>query len=110
MAGVKRYDTFKRDSLLLEFMKKHKGEENIVSSREIHKYLSDNGYKGSGGCINSIITKLMYDYNAPICFSNSKGYYWANKREEIEKTIADMESRRNALQEHIDHLKNFIIE
>lgn len=44
MAGKKRYDVFKRDVLLLKFMKEHKGKENTLSSLEIQKFLNDNGY------------------------------------------------------------------
>lgn len=109
MAGKKRYDVFKRDVLLLKFMKEHKGKENTLSSLEIQKFLNDNGYSVKKTNICMIMNRIMYEHNAPICYSNSKGYYWAQTREEIESTIADMESRRASLQEHIDHLKNFII-
>ncbi len=110
MARGKSIDVFKRDSLLLEFMKGHKGEENIVSSQEIQKFLSDNGYLVKRRNIGTVINRIMYERNAPICYANSKGYYWARTRVEIEKTIYDMELRRASLQEHIVHLKNFIIE
>ena len=107
MARTKYVEVFKRDNLLLEFLKAHKGKANIVASKEISKFLEDNGYKTSN--VGSVISKIMYERNAPICFYNGKGYYWAQTREEIETTIADMESRRASLQEHIDHLKSFII-
>lgn len=109
MSRGKSFEVFKRDSLLLEFMKEHKGEENRVSSTEIQKFLNDNGYSVKRNNVGSLMCRIMYQRNAPICFSNVKGYYWAKTREEIQKTIADMESRRASLQEHIDHLKNFII-
>lgn len=109
MPRMKNYDAFKQDSLLLEFMKEHKGEENIVSSKEISKFLSNNGYSTKINIVHSIIKRIIYERNAPICYSNAKGYYWAKTKSEIERTIADMEMRRNALQEHINHLKNFII-
>lgn len=108
MAGTKSIKVFKRDNLLLEFLKSHKGKSNMVTSKDVKKFLADNGYKTSN--VGNVISKIMYERNAPICFSNGKGYYWAQTREEIENTIADMEMRRASLQEHIDHLKNFIIE
>jgi hypothetical protein len=73
----------------------------------VKKFLADNGFKMTS--VYNAIIKIMYERSAPICFSNGKGYYWAQTREEIESTIADMEMRRASLQEHIDHLKNFII-
>lgn len=103
-------DTFKLDNLLLDFMRERKGEENCVSSREIHKFLSEKGYSCKWECVNSMITRIMYERNAPICSLNRKGYFWAKNRTEIENTISSLESRRSALQEHIDHLRNFIID
>jgi hypothetical protein len=109
MGRKKSFDTFKRDSILLEFMKKHKGVENSVSSYDIRAFLQEQGYSINQRNVGSAISRIMYEYNAPICYVNAGGYYWASRREEIERTIADMEKRRVSLQEHIDHLRNFII-
>lgn len=107
---MKHYDVFKRDTLVLEFLKKHKGEENRVTSYDIQKFLSDNGYSIKRNNVGTLVNKIMYERNAPICYSNTKGYYWAKTRSEIEKTIADMVMRQKSFQEHIDHLKNFIVD
>lgn len=107
MARTKAIEVFKRDNLLLEFIKAHKGKANFVTSKEVGKFLAENGYKVLN--VGTVITKIMYERNAPICFLNSKGYYWATSREEIEITIADMKSRIASLNEHIEHLNNFII-
>ena len=109
MPRGKAIDTFKRDNILMEFMRQHKGEENIVSSREIPDYMQQNGYSVKRHFVCSILRKIMYERNAPICHTNANGYYWAKTKQEIEKAIADLESRRNSMQEHIDHLKGFII-
>jgi hypothetical protein len=109
MARGSSYDVFKRDTLVLNFLREHKGEENKVTSYDVKTFLEENGYPIKRNNVGTLINKIMYDRNAPICFSNVKGYYWATTREELEKTIADLESRRNALQEHIDHLKGFMI-
>lgn len=110
MGRTTKIDCFRRDSMLLEFMKKHKGEDNRVSSHEVKEFLKENGYYVKRNNVGTLINRIMYEFNAPICFSNVKGYYWAKTREEIGKTIADMEMRRASLQEHIDHLKSFIID
>lgn len=110
MAGKKSIDVFRRDCLVLEYIRDHRGEENRVTSYDVQKFLSDNGYSVKRNNIGTLINKIMYDRNAPICFSNVKGYYWAKTRDEIEKTIEDMELRRASLKKHIDHLKQFIIE
>ena len=44
MARRKMYDVFKRDTLLVNWLKEHKGEVNKVSSRDVQKFLMDNGY------------------------------------------------------------------
>ena len=110
MARGNAINTFKRDTLLLEFIRNHKGKENIVSAKEICDFLNESGYSTKIGVVNSLIKKIMYERNAPICYYNAKGYYWGKTKSEIKETIADLEMRRASLQEHIDHLKNFIIE
>lgn len=110
MANKKSFNVFKRNTSLLEFLKSRKGEENIASASDIHKWLNDNGYSIKLSSINMLVKSLMYEYNAPICYTDTKGYYWAKNRSEIEKTILDLESRRTALDDHIKHLKNFIID
>jgi hypothetical protein len=109
MPRGKSYNVFKRDTLLFNWLREHKGEENVVSSSEIKDFLNSNGYSSIKNNVGQIVDRIMYERHAPICFSNGKGYYWAAKREELEKTIADLEGRRNALQEHIDHLKGFML-
>lgn len=109
MARLTEISAFKRDNLLLEFLKAHKGIENIVSRSEIADYLTSYGWTTRADYINGLVKKVMYQFNAPICYQNGNGYYWAKTRNEIEQTVADMESRQRALQEYIDHLRNFII-
>ena len=109
MPKGKIYDVFKRDTLLFNWLREHKGEANKVTSYDVKSFLEENGYSIKRNNVGTLINKLMYERNAPICYSNSTGYYWATTREELEKTIADLESRRNSLQEHIDHLKGFMI-
>lgn len=110
MPRTKAFDAFKRDTILLTFLKTRRGESNIVSSKEISEFLNKNGYSTNPNIVHSIVRRIMYERNAPICHFNARGYYWAESKAEIKKTILDLETRRNALQEHIDHLKNFIVE
>lgn len=109
MPRGKKYDSFKQDSVVLEFLKKHKGKDNILSSKQICTFLNEKGYAVKSDSVHTIIRRIMYERNAPICHQNARGYYWAQTREEIESTIADMESRIASLNEHIEHLRNFVI-
>lgn len=109
MARGSAQSVFKRDSILFNWLKDHKGEANKVTAEEVQRFLAEKGYSVKRNNIGTLVNKIMYERNAPICFSNTKGYYWATNRDELEKTIDDLESRRVSLQEHIDHLKGFII-
>lgn len=103
-----KLETFKRDNLLVKFLKEHKGKANVVGAREIAKFLEENGYKSKFRCINNIVKRVMNERNLPICSLNSKGYYWATSQEEIQECIDDLQSRICAMQERIKHLKNFM--
>jgi hypothetical protein len=102
-------NAFARDLLLLEFFKEHKGEQNIVSSKEIVAYLNSHGYKACVSGINTTIRNVMFTFNAPICHKNAGGYFGGQTRSEIEESISDIQKRIVALQKHIEHLNNFII-
>lgn len=104
-----RAQTLKRDNLLVEFVKKHKGKDNCVSSKEIAEYLQENGYSLKSCSVNMVVRKLIFERCLPICSKNSKGYYWGMNRRDIETTISHLKSRIDELQNHIDILQNFII-
>lgn len=109
MPRTKSHITFKRDNLLVEFIREHKGRSQAVSSKEIAKYLSSKGYETTPWAVNTCVKHVMYDRHLPICFVNAKGYYWSVSKDEIQKTIADLSGRIEELQRHIDHLNSFII-
>jgi hypothetical protein len=56
-------DTFKRDNLLVDFIYQHKGAKNVVSAKEIAKYIEERGYKQKGKTINIIIRRLVFERN-----------------------------------------------
>ena len=100
---MNKNDCFKRDMVLLEFLKQHKGKENVVGSSEISSHLAKHGYTTKN--VRPLVKKIMYDYNAPICHFNANGYFWAKTRDDILGSIKDLECRIKALNEHIAHLK-----
>lgn len=109
---MKRELVAKRDAMLLNFLKNHKGSENAVKVADILEYLKSIGYGCKTKTVCTIVRKLMFEYSAPICYKNSSrdgGYYWAKSRKDIEITISDIDSRIAALEEHKAHLQNFII-
>jgi len=110
MARETDINVFKRDTLMLDFLKTRKGKQNIVSAKEIAEFLNSKGGSVKPKAVNNFVKRIMYNRNAPICHSNAKGYYWASNRAEIKEAISDMEKRITALQKHLNHLNNFIID
>ena len=82
--------------ILLNYLKdRHTGEENAVFSREL-EYMLDM----SGRDIRRVISALRKD-GAPICSDYHKGYYYAEKQSELERTL-------KGLGEHIDGMNDTI--
>lgn len=109
MSRTKSNQTLKRDNLVLDFIRSHKGVMNCVSRNAIASFLSENGFEGSADSIHGIVLKLIRKRNVPICSVNTKGYYWAANQEEIKDSIADLRGRIEALQKRIDVLNTFIV-
>lgn len=109
MPRGKSYDVFKRDTVLFNWLREHKGKINIVTSYDIQKFLADSGYHIKRNNVGTLINKIMYERNAPICYLNGSGYYWATTKDELKSTICDLEKRILSLQEHVEHLKGFMI-
>ena len=103
------YEVFKRDNILVEFLYNHKGKENIVAKKEIAKHLEERGYKTKVSTINMKIRKLIFERKIPLCSINSKGYYWANTKQEILDTIADLEGRIDEMKNRIELLNSFVL-
>lgn len=107
---MKQNEIFTRNNLIVDELKKHRGKENAISSEYISRLCAENGYLIRPRNVGTVVNKLMMERSLPICYINGNGYYWANKSSEIEDTIKDLQSRIYALQEHINHLKCFVME
>ena len=107
---MKRIDCIKRDNLLVEYLLDHKGREKAVSRNDIAKYLTAHGYEQKASTVNLLMTKIIQKRHLPICSINAKGYYWAKSKVDILENIKEFQSRITAMQERIEHLKNFIME
>lgn len=73
---------------------KYCGEANAVSNSQICKSLKSNGISMTPETFRKIIFYLRKAGN-PIC-SNSKGYYWAANKREIEECAEALKERINA--------------
>ena len=107
---MKRTETLKRDNLLVEYLLEHKGRENAVSRHDIAEYLTANGYAQKASTVHTLIASTIKERHLPICGIQGKGYFWAKTKADILASIDELQSRITAMQEHIEHLKNFIME
>ena len=110
MARMKDIDTFKRDNALMDFLKKKRGKDNVTSSKEIAKYLNSIGYDIAPSTVHSIVNRIRDERILPICYINSRGYFWAKTPSDIKNTITDIDSRIQALIEHKKQLQSFLFE
>lgn len=109
MARRTEKETLKRDNLLVDFLRKHKGVENAITAYEICDYLSQNGCVVKPRSLNGLITRLKMERTIPICYVRSKGYFWASCKGEILNTINDMLLMIGSLKEHVKFLESFIV-
>ena len=100
----------KRDNLLIDYILQHKGKNNAVHAPEIAEYLNKNNFNVAVGGIHQIINKLKMERHLPICSTIAGGFFWASSMAEIKEFIDHLQARIDGLQEHIEHLKNFIME
>ena len=107
---MKRTETVKRDNLLVEYLLEHKGREKAVSRHDIAEYLTANGYEQKASTVHMLIASIIKERHLPICSTVAEGYFWAKSLAEIQAFIDHLHSRIDGLQEHIEHLKNFIME
>ncbi len=106
---LNKQDKVKRDNCIIAILKEHRGVNNAIPTKEIAKQLQSKGFKTNANTVTEIVKQIMYERNLPICSSNTKGYYWASCRADLEHTITDLQSRIKALQEHIEYLQQFFI-
>ena len=107
---MKTIDCVKRDNLLVEYLLDHKGIENAVTGKEIAKYLTEIGFPIKSESVHCMVSRLLMERHLPICSSIGKGYYCAKNKQDIIDCIYQLQAILDGLQEHINHLMNFIID
>lgn len=101
-------ETIKSENVLVNFLLAHRGKENVVSSKEIARHLTENGFPIQVESANTKVKKVMMERHLPICHINGRGYYWASNKAELRESIGDLENRISAMRQYINHLKHFI--
>lgn len=98
----------KRDNLIVDFLKSHRGKQSAVTMQDIADFLKDNGISLQVRTIDPIVKQISFDRCLPILHC-AKGYYWASTQEEIRENINHFKNRIALMQTHITHLNNFVI-
>ena len=106
---MKQVDVMKRDNILVSFLAQHRGGDECVSSKEIAEYLGEQGYKTLSDTVPTIVRKVMFERMLPICSLNSKGYFWAETQDEIQRSINELQGRIYEMQDRIELLNKFIL-
>lgn len=104
----KKLITIERDDLLVEVLKAHKGRDNALSSRDIARMLSDNGFPTLSESVHGIVATVMFERHLPICSLSRKGYYWGITEEDITMAIEDLMGKADSLVARAKHLEGFI--
>lgn len=108
---MKRYNTYKRDELLIDYIHNHRGQKNAVSGRTVCEFLKSVGFPMQEQSLHSLITRIREANHAPILTKAEKGgCFWADTNEEIEHNIELLRKRISALKEHIKVLERFKME
>ena len=110
MSGRNRYETFKRNNLLVDIIFQHKGSQNAIGTQELAHALNERGYSVKPDGIHLIVTKIVFERRLPICSMVHKGYYWGTSKQDIQNAIDELQCKIQGLQERIDLLKSFICE
>lgn len=105
----KRMISYRRQDAIIELLVEHRGKEEFITSNQLKKELAERGFEITTTYLGILINKAAFERNLPICYANGKGYYWASCKAEVNETIADLQSRINAMQKHINHLKKFLL-
>lgn len=108
--GNSRINAIKIENATIELLLQHKGVENVISTKGIIQELAKQGFQIQIGTMHAIVGRVIKERHLPICSLNSHGYYWAKTKDDILSCVSHLQKRIESLQEHIDHLKNFIIE
>ena len=102
-----RKETQRRLILLRNLVRKHKGFENSISTKEIISQMKEYGFDIHPRALPKMIAKVREEFYLPISYERGKGYFMAVKKEDFEKAIKDMEMQVNALLTHINFLQSF---
>lgn len=108
--GKAKKEVWEQDECVFEFLRRHKGESNKVTQKQIARHLRDNGFVLNDLSVSAIVGRIMEERNAPICSAGRGGYWWAASREDIDTAIADAESRIAAYKERIKFYESFILD
>lgn len=102
-----RKETQRRLILLRNLIRRHKGFENAISTKEVISQMKEYGFDIHPRVLPQLMAKVKEEFWLPISYERGKGYFMAVKKEDFDKAIKDMEMQINALKTHINFLRTF---
>ena len=107
MKNTEKY-ILKRNNVLVDFLSRHRGADNCVSSKAIAEFLAESGFPIQADAVNTTIRRVMFERVLPICSINGKGYFWAETQDEIRAAINELQGRICEINNRIELLNKFI--
>ena len=83
--------------IMVECFKKHVGEENAITGREIISKMTAKGYDISGVRIRKIVNVIRRHNLVPCLVSSAKGYFVANHISQMSDCIESLQGREDAI-------------
>ena len=83
--------------IMVECFKKHVGEENAITGREIISKMTAKGYEISGVRIRKIVNVIRRHNLVPCLLSSAKGYFVSDNVEQVSDCIDSLQGREDAI-------------
>lgn len=91
------------------FRKGHIGKKNLINSHKILSGMKNAGHKLEAVRLRKIINRIRATAMAPIC-SNSKGYWYADNKQDILDEIKSLRQRIKGIDAAVNGLNEIVIQ
>ena len=98
--------------VMVKCLSKHIGEEKAITNKKMCEALQENGYEVGEARIRKLINHIRINGLVDYLVANSKGYFVAQKKDEVKSHIASLKGReeainavRMALEEQLEGMK-----
>lgn len=83
--------------VMVKCLSKHIGEEKAITNKKMCEALQGNGYEVGEARIRKLINYIRINGLVDYLVANSKGYFVAQKKDEVKSHIASLKGREEAI-------------